>query len=274
MLKTPSARHDLRLRLRNARSIGPGKAAAEAREEAANAREHSRLTETVVDQGEETDLIMVETFDDDALAARFRMQKSTQFHLTAVDDGRLLLGQSSNAKGSVDVISRQTFRFPVGASARVHFSARPAGMEQVLRVTLLQLDNKPAHITLTRNPRGWVHQPHNMPLRVSKPGPDGPVTMIVHRARDDEFRFYRNEGDGPVLIGVGHEPLAAGREACELAVRSYSTGHAGEAYSFVDNMAVSRAEYAAQELQNAKHHPLAKAAGEREVAPHIVLPVR
>jgi hypothetical protein len=97
--------------------------AEEARQALARARDHLQLTSAVQEQDEEGDLIMVETFDDDQVSARFRMNKTTKYHLTTVEDGHLLIGQTAEAKGSVDVIARQTFSLPVGASVRVYFSA-------------------------------------------------------------------------------------------------------------------------------------------------------
>jgi hypothetical protein len=105
----------------------------EAREAGARTRDEIRLNTSVQEQGDESDLIMVETFDDDDVSRRFRMQKSSKFHVTTVDNGRLLIGQAGVAKGAVDVIARQTFELPMGASVRVHFSERPRGMEQLRR---------------------------------------------------------------------------------------------------------------------------------------------
>jgi hypothetical protein len=147
-------------------------------------------------------------------------------------------------------------------------------MEQVLRLTLLELDRKPVRVSMTRTPRGWISDPQNLPLSVTKRGPDGPLTMIIARASDEEFRFYWDEGDGPVHFSSGYQPEAAGRKTCEIFIRSWSIHSAGEAYFFVDNIAVSRAEYALTELSKARKHPLVDATASREIARHLVLPIR
>jgi hypothetical protein len=218
------------------------------------------------------DILFLDDFSGDALI-RYRVATAMAPHYVGLEDEKLILGQHSRTEGFIRATAREAIPFPVGATLRAKVSAVAFGLEQQLSISFPNAERWAPAIRLKRTPWGWGCQPDALPRSPGRAGPQGPITMIIERASATRFRYYYDSGDGPTLIGWGDEPRVTGLESVDLQIEAWSTRAPTEAHFFVDDVVISRAEFA-NTLTAAEPSLEAEMLALHEVARHVLLPIR
>jgi hypothetical protein len=202
----------------------------------------------------------------------FRSSQASPIHYVGTEGEKLVIGQHRRVGGMAQITTRSLIRFPVGASARLWFSARPAGIEQYFGVSFIRDAKSVCKVDMKRTPWGWLPAPDKLVHMPGRPGPNGPVTMIIERATGTQFRFYYDAGEGPILMGLGDQPSALGLETCVIYIGGWSSQASGEAHFFARDLDVSASDFARKNLQGVTTTPFSKASDLSVVERHILLP--